>query len=62
MTGGSGFGVGGGRGEIDWFVEYGRRGRHGESEFVEEVVRFGVTLTGSERWTRRRPPEDDGDW
>jgi len=61
VTGGSGFAVGDGRGEIDWFLEYGRRGS-GDTEFFEEIWRFGVTLTGSEPWTRRRPPEAEGDW
>ncbi len=62
VTGGSGFGVGDGRGEIDWFLEYGRRGDAQESEFFEEIFRFGVTLTGAETWTRRRRPDDGDDW
>ena len=62
VTGGSGFAVGGGRGEIDWFVEYGRRGDAGESEFFEEIWRVGVTLTGKENWTRRRKPKAEEEW
>jgi hypothetical protein len=62
VTGGSGFAVGDGRGEIDWFLEYGRRGDSAESEFAEKIWRFGVTLTGSEPWSRRPPPETEEDW
>jgi hypothetical protein len=61
-TAGSGFAVGDGRGEIDWFLEYGRRGDSTESEFFESVWRFGVTLTGSEPWSKRPPPETEEDW
>jgi hypothetical protein len=63
VTGGSGFTFADGRGEFDWFVEYVRRGDPDASEFHEQVVRFGVTLTGFEEWTGRRPPEDETeDW
>jgi len=55
---GSGFGFAGGGGQFDWVVEYGRRGNK-ETEFREQFVSFGVTLTGFERWARRRPPEED---
>jgi hypothetical protein len=43
-------------------VEYGWRGERNVNEFAEKVVRFGVTLTGWEQWSRRRPPVDDDDW
>lgn len=62
LTLGSGFGFAGGEGEIDWYMEYAWRGVHDESEYYEQVVRFGVTLTGFEEWTRRRPPEAEEDW
>ncbi|MBZ0270023.1 PorT family protein, partial [bacterium] len=62
LTVGSGFGFAGGQGEIDWYVEYAWRGVKDESEYLEQVVRFGVTLTGFEEWTRRRPPEAEDDW
>lgn len=63
VTAGSGFSVGNGRGEIDWFLEYGQRGDPDEREFGEQVWRAGLTLTGSERWSRRRPPEEETeDW
>ncbi len=55
---GSGFGFSGGSGQFDWALEYGRRGG-GENEFREQFVRFGVTLTGFERWTKRRAPEEE---
>lgn len=60
FTAGSGFSFADGRGKFDWFVEYARRG-DADSEYEEQVVRFGVTLTGLEEWTRRRPPEADAD-
>ena len=64
FTLGSGFGFAGGRGAFDWHVEYGWHGEKDASEYYEQFVRFGMTLTGIERWTRRRSPaeEDDGDW
>jgi hypothetical protein len=64
FTIGSGFGFAGGRGRFDWHFEYGWHGEAGVSEFYEQFVRFGMTLTGIERWTRRRSPgeDDDGDW
>jgi hypothetical protein len=59
---GSGFGIAGGLGTVDWYVEYGWRGTKDETEYLEHVVRFGVTLTGVEQWSRRRPPDEDDDW
>ncbi|MAF27255.1 MAG: hypothetical protein QF819_02125 [Gemmatimonadota bacterium] len=59
LTAGSGLRFSGGRGLFDWFVEYGWRGEKDESEFREDVFRFGITLTGFEAWTRRPPPEED---
>ncbi len=61
---GSGIGFAGGRGTIDWYLEYGWRGEQKTSEYYEQFVRVGLTLTGVERWGRRRTPadEDDGDW
>jgi hypothetical protein len=55
---GSGFGFADGGGQFDWVIEYGRRGDN-DNEFQEQFVRFAATLTGFERWTRRRPPEED---
>jgi hypothetical protein len=54
---GSGFGFADGGGQFDWVLEYGRRGND-ETEFREQFVRFGVTLTGFEKWTGRKPPEE----
>jgi len=62
FTVGSGFGFAQGQGQIDWFLEYGWRGVVDESEYYERVVRFGMTMTGFEEWSRRRPPEAEGDW
>jgi hypothetical protein len=63
LSGGSGFSFADGRGEFDWFVEYAWRGKPDDTEFYEQVVRFGVTLTGIEEWQRRRPPEEETeDW
>lgn len=63
LSGGSGFSFADGRGEFDWFLEYAWRGEADISEFREQVVRFGVTLTGLEEWQGRRPPEDETeDW
>lgn len=60
---GSGFSFADGRGKFDWFVEYARRGKPDESEFYEQTVRLGLTLTGQEEWSGRRPPEDETeDW
>ena len=61
FTAGSGRAFADGRGQFDWFAEYGRRGKHDESEFHEQFVRVGITLTGFEEWTRRRPPETGTD-
>jgi hypothetical protein len=62
VTGGSGLTFADGRGQFDWFAEYFWRG-DGASEFQEQGVRIGVTLTGVEDWARRRPPEEEsGDW
>jgi hypothetical protein len=58
LSAGSGFGFADGGGQFDWVIEYGRRG-DSDNEFQEQFVRFGATLTGFERWTRRRPPEED---
>jgi hypothetical protein len=64
LTAGSGFGFAGGRGTIDAFFEYGWRGTKDDTEYYEQFVRFGLTLTGVEKWTRRRSPEEEeeGDW
>jgi hypothetical protein len=64
FTAGSGFGFAGGSGTFDWYVEYGWRGDQDTTEYYEQFTRFGMTLTGVERWSRRRSPEDedDGDW
>lgn len=59
---GSGFGFAEGQGNIDWVLEYGWRGVVDQSEYYEQMVRFGVTLTGFEEWSRRRPPEAEEDW
>lgn len=60
---GSGFSFADGRGKFDWFVEYARRGEADVSEFYEQSVRVGLTLTGQEEWSGRRPPEDETeDW
>lgn len=55
---GSGFGFSGGNGQFDWAFEYGRRGQE-DNEFRETFYRFGVTLVGFEKWTKRRPPESE---
>jgi hypothetical protein len=62
LTAGSGFGLASGRGVIDWYLEYGWRGVRDETEYYEQLVRFGVTLTGLEKWSRRRKPEEEEDW
>ncbi len=64
FTAGSGIGFADGRGTIDWYAEYGWRGVQDESEYYEQFTRIGLTLTGVEKWGRRRSPadEDDGDW
>ena len=60
---GSGVGFAGGRGQFDWFLEYGWRGDSAETEFGETFYRFGLSLAGFESWTRRRPPEaEEDDW
>jgi len=59
---GSGFDIAGGRGDIDWYAEYGWRGGNDDADYLEHFVRFGVTLTGWEEWTRRRQPPEDDDW
>lgn len=62
VTGGSGVTFADGRGQFDWFAEYFWRGDK-STEFQEQGVRIGVTLTGMEDWLGRRPPEDEtGDW
>jgi hypothetical protein len=55
---GAGLGFADGGGQFDWVIEYGLRGDDG-NEFQEQFWRFSATLTGLERWTRRRPPEAD---
>lgn len=62
VSAGSGFGIAGGRGDIDWYVEYGWRGEEGVTEYLENLVRFGVTITGWEKWNPRRKPDEDDDW
>jgi hypothetical protein len=57
-TAGSGLGFSGGNGQFDWSVEYGRRGDD-DDEFKESFWRLAVTLTGFEKWTVRRGPEED---
>jgi hypothetical protein len=55
---GSGLGFADGGGQFDWVVEFGLRGDD-SNEFQEQFWRFSATLSGFERWTRRRPPEQD---
>jgi hypothetical protein len=62
LTVGSGFGVAGGRGVIDWYFEHAWRGERDRTEFEERLFRFGVSLTGVEKWSRRRRPEEDEEW
>jgi hypothetical protein len=62
LSGGSGFNIAGGRGDIDWYLEYGWRGEEGVTEYHEHFVRFGVTLTGFESWARLERPEEEDDW
>ncbi len=63
LSAGTGFVFADGRGQFDWFLEYGWRGKKDESEYHEQFVRLGVTLTGFEEWSGRRPPEpEDEDW
>jgi hypothetical protein len=59
FTAGTGIDFAGGQGELDWYFEYGWRGERDVSEFYEQFVRFGLTLTGHETWTRRPPPEEE---
>ena len=61
FTAGSGRAFADGRGQFDWFAEYGQRGKHDESEFYEQFVRVGITLTGFEEWSKRRSPEAGAD-
>lgn len=61
FSAGTGFVFADGRGQFDWFVEYGRRGKQDESEYFEQFVRLGISLTGFEEWSGRRPPETDTD-
>lgn len=61
ISGGSGFSFADGRGKVDWFLEYAWRGEADRSEFYEQVVRFGITLTGAEEWSGRRRPESEAD-
>lgn len=62
LSAGSGFDIAGGRGGIDWYLEYGWRGRKNTNEYQEHFVRFGVTLTGWEKWTRPERPAEGEDW
>ena len=62
VTAGSGFGLAEGRGLIDWYVEYGWRGEPRDTEYYEQIVRVGVTLTGTEKWGSRARPEEEDDW
>lgn len=62
FTAGSGFGLAEGRGLIDWYVEYGWRGERRDTEYYEQIVRVGVTLTGTEKWSSRVRPEEEEDW
>jgi len=63
LTLGSGFSFSEGRGTFDTYAEYGWRGERDISEFQERFVRVGITLTGLEKWSRRRnPEEEDDDW
>ncbi len=59
FTAGSGIDFAAGQGELDWYFEYGWRGERDVSEFYEQFVRFGLTLSGHEVWTRRPPPEEE---
>jgi hypothetical protein len=62
ITGGSGFGFAGGRGQFDWFAEYGWRGEQNRTEFYEQFVRIGISVTGLEEWTKPSKPEAEEDW
>lgn len=63
FSAGTGFAFADGHGRFDTFLEYGWRGTRGESEYYEQFVRFGMTLTGLEDWAGRRAPESDTeDW
>ncbi len=62
FTLGSGFRFAGGRGQLDGYLEYVRRGEEGVTEYAEQAVRFGFTLTGFETWSRPTKPEAEEDW
>jgi hypothetical protein len=59
FSAGSGIDFAGGQGELDWYFEYGWRGERDVTEFYEKFVRFGLTLSGHEMWTRPAPPEEE---
>ncbi|MCA9750963.1 MAG: hypothetical protein KC591_02135 [Gemmatimonadetes bacterium] len=61
LTAGTGFGFAGGRGQFDWLLEYGWRG-DASTEYEEKFVRFGVSVSGYEEWSRRTAPEAEEDW
>jgi hypothetical protein len=62
FTLGTGFAFAGGRGQLDAFLEYVQRGEADVTEYFEQAVRFGFTLTGFESWSRPTPPEAEEDW
>lgn len=62
FTIGTGFAFAGGRGQLDTFLEYVQRGEADVTEYTEQAVRFGFTLTGFESWSRPTPPEAEEDW
>jgi hypothetical protein len=62
FSGGSGFGFAGGRGQFDWFAEYGWRGEKDRTEYYEQFVRVGFSVTGLEEWSRPAKPEAEEDW
>ena len=62
ISAGTGFGFAQGRGALDGYVDVGWRGDESENEFSERYVRFGLTLTGFEVWSRPAKPEAEDDW
>lgn len=54
FTLGSGFGLPGGPGAIDFALEFGQIGSIGDNGADERVFRFSVSVSASEAWSRRR--------
>ncbi len=51
---GTGFGMPGGPGGIDFTLEFGKTGSVSGNSIDEKIFRFGLSMSLSEKWTRRR--------